>query len=50
VSLKSIRFGWWRIQRCPVGRHWSIVTPVKEADLSGDVKRIANARKDLRIP
>lgn len=50
VSLKSIRFGWWRIQRCPVGKHWSIVTPVKEADLSGDEKRIANARKDLRIP
>ena len=29
VSLTSIRLGWWRIQRCPVGHHWTIVTPVR---------------------
>jgi hypothetical protein len=28
-SLTSLRLGPWRVQRCPVGRHWSIVTPVK---------------------
>jgi hypothetical protein len=30
VSLTSIRLGWWRIQRCPVGNHWTIVTPVRD--------------------
>jgi hypothetical protein len=28
-SLNSLRLGPWRVQRCPVGRHWSIVTPVR---------------------
>jgi hypothetical protein len=27
VSLKSLRLGRWRFQYCPVGRHWSLVTP-----------------------
>jgi hypothetical protein len=34
ASLKSVRFAWWRLQRCPVGKHWSIVTPVKESELT----------------
>jgi len=50
ASLKSIRLGWWRIQRCPVGRHWGIVTPVKEARLSGRQRRAARGAKDIRIP
>ena len=29
ASLKALRLGWWRFQRCPVGGHWSVVTPVK---------------------
>ena len=29
ASLTSVRLGWWRFQRCPVGRHWSLVTPVQ---------------------
>ena len=28
VSLTSLRLGWWRLKRCPVGHHWSLVTPV----------------------
>ena len=28
ASLFALRFGWWRFQRCPVGRHWSFVRPV----------------------
>ena len=28
-SLTSVRLGPWRVQRCPVGHHWSIVTPIK---------------------
>jgi hypothetical protein len=50
ASLKAVRFGWWRLQRCPVGKHWSIVTPVKESELSEDDKRIASEQRDIRIP
>jgi hypothetical protein len=50
ASVKSLRFGWWRFQHCPTGGHWSIVTPVKEADLTEQEKRIARATKDIRIP
>ena len=27
ISVKALRFGWWRFQRCPVGHHFSLVTP-----------------------
>ena len=50
ASLKSIRLGWWRVQRCPVGKHWSIVTPVKDSELSEGEKRIASEHRDVRIP
>jgi hypothetical protein len=49
-SLKAVRLGWWRIQRCPVGKHWSIVVPVREADLTPRQKRAAGKRRDIRIP
>jgi hypothetical protein len=50
ASLKSIHLGWWRLQWCPVGSHWSIVSPVKEADLSGEERRLAAECRDIRIP
>jgi hypothetical protein len=50
ASLKSVRLGWWRVQRCPVGRHWTVVAPVKEARLTGRELRAARRRKDIRIP
>jgi hypothetical protein len=50
VSLKAIRLGWLRIQRCPVGGHWSLVTPVKPAELTEDERRLARERKDVRLP
>jgi hypothetical protein len=50
ASLKSIRLGWWRIQRCPVGRHWTVVVPVREADLSARQRRTAHGTRDLPIP
>jgi hypothetical protein len=49
-SLKSVRFGWWRFQRCPVGRHWSIVTPVKESELTEEARKIASETRDIRLP
>jgi hypothetical protein len=33
LSLKSIRLGWYRVQFCPVGRHWTTVSPVKDDDV-----------------
>jgi hypothetical protein len=50
ASLKSIRLGWWRIQRCPVGPHWSLVVPVKEADLTSRERRRAHETRDLPVP
>jgi hypothetical protein len=51
VSLKALRLGWWRIQRCPGGGgHWSIVTPVREVDLTGRQLRAARGHQDIRIP
>jgi hypothetical protein len=50
ASLKSLRFGARRFQRCPVGHHWSLVTLVRESDLSARALRNARAHKDIRIP
>jgi hypothetical protein len=50
VSVKALRLGWWRFQRCPVGQHWSIVTPVKASDLSPRERRIATRWTDTWIP
>jgi hypothetical protein len=50
VSLKSLRLGWWRFQFCPVGRHWSLVVPVRETDLSPGERRAAREARDVRIP
>jgi hypothetical protein len=50
VSVKSIRLGWWRFQRCPVGNHWSIVSPIREADLAENEKHLAAEQRDSRLP
>ena len=33
-SFTAIRLGSARFQHCPVGDHWSLVRPVKDADLT----------------
>jgi hypothetical protein len=50
ASVKSLRLGWWRVQRCPVGHHFSLVTPVNEADLTADERRLAREHRDVRVP
>ena len=50
ASVKSLRLGWSRVQYCPVGRHWTVVTPVNQAELSDDERRAATERHDIRIP
>jgi hypothetical protein len=49
ASVKALRLGWWRIQRCPVGRHWTVVAPVKESSLNWLERRRAT-RHDLPLP
>lgn len=50
ASVKALRLGPWRVQRCPVGRHWTIVTPVNEAELSGRERRAAHKHHDIKVP
>jgi hypothetical protein len=50
VSFKSLRLGLWRFQYCPVGKHWSVVTPVNRAQLTSGQLHAASEHKDIRIP
>lgn len=50
VSLKSLRLGFWRYQYCPVGGHWSFVTPVRTDELTDAERQEAAAHRDIRIP
>lgn len=49
-SLKAIRLGFTRFQRCPVSHHWTLVKPVKDADLTDDDRAVAARTHDLRVP
>jgi len=50
ASFKSVRLGLKRYQHCPVGKHWSVVTPIPQDQLS-EADRIEAARvHDIRIP
>jgi hypothetical protein len=49
-SLKAIRLGRQRFQRCPVGRHWSMVTKVDRSTAPAAELEAAAAVHDLRIP
>jgi hypothetical protein len=50
VSVKAIRLGWWRLQRCPVGKHWTLVTPVRVLDLTEEERQFADEHRDARLP
>jgi hypothetical protein len=50
ASVKSLRLVAWRFQRCPVGRHWSLVTPVDESTLTEDERRSAHEHHDFPLP
>jgi hypothetical protein len=50
ASLKAVRLGWMRFQRCPVGGHWALVTPVTRTDLTEDERHLADQHHDVRIP
>jgi hypothetical protein len=50
VKFKAVDLGVARIQHCPVGNHWSLVVPVREADLTDDERHFAAEHHDIRIP
>ena len=50
ASVKSLRLGFWRVQRCPVGGHWSLVAPVRASELTGRQRARAERAKDVRLP
>jgi hypothetical protein len=50
ASVTSLRFGLWRYQWCPVGRHWSLTSPVATSALTVDERRQAAETTDIRLP
>ena len=50
VSLKAIRLGNARVQRCPVCERWTRVTRVRDSELTDEDRRMAAAHHDVRIP
>ncbi len=50
ASVKALRLGFWRVQRCPVGHHWTVVVPVREVDLTDEELRAAREHHDVRVP
>lgn len=50
ASVKAVRLGFSRFQRCPVGKHWTRVTPVKVAELTDEDRAIAARTRDVRVP
>ncbi|HEX8946669.1 MAG TPA: hypothetical protein VF829_00430 [Candidatus Paceibacterota bacterium] len=50
ISFKAVRLGMTRFQRCPVGEHWTLVTPVDTSTLTEEEKRFAAAHPDSLIP
>ena len=50
VKLKALDLGVARLQRCPVGKHWSLVVPVREVALSEEEREFARSHRDVRLP
>jgi hypothetical protein len=50
ASFKAVRLGSRRLQRCPVGHHWSRVERVDPSTLTPEELAEARAHHDLRIP
>ena len=50
ASLKSVRLGFKRYQRCPVCKKWRIVVPVADSELTEDDRRVAAQHHDSKLP
>jgi len=49
-SLKAVRLGNRRYQRCPVGHHWTMVVPLDPNTADPGDLAAAAAVHDIRIP
>lgn len=50
ASVKAVRLGLWRYQRCPVGGHWALVTPVRVSELTEAERQEAARHHDGKLP
>jgi len=50
ASLKAVRLGSTRYQRCPVCQKWRMVVPVPDSELTEVDRRTAAEHHDSRIP
>jgi hypothetical protein len=50
ASIKAVRLGNVRFQRCPVGHHWSLVSWVDPSTLTPEELAAARSRHDIRLP
>jgi hypothetical protein len=50
ASLKAIRLGFKRYQRCPVCKKWRIVEPVADSALTDEDRRLAVQHHDTKLP
>lgn len=50
ASVKALRLGLWRVQWCPVGRHVTLVSLLKDADLTPSQRSFAAAHHDIPVP
>jgi hypothetical protein len=49
-SLKAVRLGYRRYQRCPVCGKWRMVEPVADAELTDEDRRTAAEHHTGRLP
>jgi hypothetical protein len=50
ASIKAVRLGPWRFQRCPVGSHMSLIRRVDASSLTPDELAEARSHRDTRVP
>ena len=50
ASLKAVRLGFKRYQRCPVCKKWRIVVPVADSELSEGDRRVAAQHHPSKLP
>jgi hypothetical protein len=50
IKLKALDLGIARFQRCPVGKHWTLITPVRDAGLTNAERQFAAEHHDIPVP
>jgi hypothetical protein len=50
ASVKAVRLGTKRYQRCPVCQKWRIVVPVPDDDLTDEDRQVAATHHDTKLP